>query len=283
MTNSKNRGVIMDLSLLGFLTVVLLTAVFMAVGPNSFFFDLICLMVTFILVIITYFANIVTGLIFNLLFFFAQLGYVFYVSMYGEGFSLGYIFWLIVPPVLCVLIYGITLLLREQIDENIQLRKSNTQLIALDRETNLRTLNMFDEDFSVLSMGTQDHPTHLNMMIIRIRYWDSLKSRLSNDQTKELIHLITEQVNTCYNDQNFKYIIDHSVPTWGVLTFYEVNELKVVRERLKEAFQKKASTSEALRNLKIELVISIANFDRKENKTSTDLLAAGIRELQYDV
>ncbi|WP_086347727.1 hypothetical protein [Candidatus Enterococcus clewellii] len=104
MINSKNRSVIMDLSLLGFLTVVLLTAVFMAVGPNTFFFNLICLMVTFILVIITYFINIVTGLIFNLLFFFAQLGYVFYISMYGDVFSLGYIFLVIVPPILCVLI-----------------------------------------------------------------------------------------------------------------------------------------------------------------------------------
>lgn len=283
MNNSKKRGVIMDLCLLGFLTVVLLTAIFMALGPNEFFFNLICLMVTFILVIITYFANIVTGLIFNLLFFFAQLVYVFYVSMYKDGFSLGYVFWLIVPPVLCLLIYGITLRLREQIAENIQLRRSNTRLTALDQETNLRTLNMFDEDFAVLSMGTQDHPTHLNMMVVRVRYWDSLKSRLTNDQTKELIHIVTEQVNTCFNDQNFKYIIDHSVPTWGVLTFHEMNELKVIRSRLKDDFQKKVTTSETLGNLKIELIIAIANYDREENKTSTDLLAAGIRELQYDV
>ncbi|MBL1225970.1 diguanylate cyclase [Enterococcus sp. BWR-S5] len=283
MNDSKKRGVIMDLCLLGFMTVVLLTAIFMAIGPLGFFFNLICLMVTFILVIITYFTSIVTGLIFNLLFFFAQLVYVFYVSMYKDGFSLGYVFWLIVPPVLCLLIYGITLRLREQIAENIQLRRSNTRLTALDQETNLRTLNMFDEDFSVLAMGTQDHPTQLNMMIIRIRYWDSLKSRLTNDQTKELIHMITEQVNTCYNDQNFKYIIDHSVPTWGVLTFHEMNELKVIRARLKEDLQKKVATSEILGSLKIELIISIANYDKEENKTSTDLLAAGIRELQYDV
>lgn len=283
MNNNQTRGVIMDLSLLGFLTIVLSTAIFMAVGSNSFFFNLICLMITFILILITYFTNIVTGLIFNLLFFFGQLVYVFYVSMYKDGFSLAYIFWLIVPPILCLLIYGITLQLREQIAENIQLKRNNTRLTALDQETKLRTLNMFDEDFSVLSMGTQDHPTHLNMMVIRIRYWDSLKSRLSNEQTKELIHLITEQVNFYYNDQNFKYIIDHSVPTWGILTFHELAELKIIRERLKENFQKKAASSDILGNVKIELVISVASYDREENKTSTDLLAAGIRELQYDV
>lgn len=283
MNDNNKRGVIMDLSLLGFMTVVLLTAIFMSVGPNTFFFNLICLMITFILVIITYFTNIVTGLIFNLLFFFGQLVYVFYVSMYKDGFTLGYAFWLIVPPVLCLLIYGITLQLREQIAENIRLKRNNTRLSALDQETNLRTLNMFDEDFAVLSMGTQDHPAHLNMMVIRVRYWDSLKSRLTNDQTKELIHLITEQVNTYFNEQNFKYIIDHSVPTWGILTFHEVNELKIIRARLKEDFQKKAAISEILGSVKIELVISISNYDKEENKTSTDLLAAGIKELQYDV
>lgn len=279
---TKNKGVIMDSCLLGFFVVVLMISIFMANSPLPFFFNLVCLMITLILVIITYFTNIVTGLIFNLLFFFGQLMYVFYVSIYHNGFSLGYVFWLIIPLILCLLIFGITLLVREQAEENSRLRKNNARLNALDQETNLRTLTMFDEDYTVLSHVSDEKLNVLSMMVIQIRYWDSMKSIISNQQIRALIHLITEQVNNCYDDANFKYIIDSNVPTWGILTFNSVEELKVVRSRLKEDFVEKKKSSELLRDIKIELVISISIHD-EETRSSTDMLAAGIRELQYDV
>ena len=283
MISSKNQRIIMDLSLLAFITVVLLTAIFMAIGPNSFFFNLICLMITFILVIITYFTNIVTGLIFNLLFFFGQLVYVFYVSVYKSGFTLAYVFWLIIPPVLCLLIFGITLHIQQLSQENVQLQSSNARLNALDQETKLRTLNMFDEDYSVLSKASEGSADSLKLMVIRIRYWEGLKSRLNDEQTKVMIHLITEQVNAYFSKENFKYIIDQHVPTWGILSFYELSEMRLIRIRIKEDFQDQLRVSNALAGVTIELVISITINEEGEEQTSTKLLADGVKELQYDV
>lgn len=283
MNRSQRQRIIMDLGLLGFITIVLLTSIFMALGPNTFFFNLICLMITFILVIITYFTNIVTGLIFNLLFFFGQLVYVFYVSVYKDGFSLGYIYWLIIPPVLCLLIFSITLHIKELTRENIQMQSNNARLNALDQETKLRTLNMFDEDYSVLIKASEGSAQGLKLMIIRIRYWEGLKSRLSTDQTKEVIHLITKQVNANYSKENFKYIIDHQIPTWGILTFYELSKMRVLRAKIKEEFQEQLRVSEILAGVTIELVISITANEEGEDRSSTTLLADGVKELQYDV
>ncbi|MGC6767639.1 diguanylate cyclase [Enterococcus sp. LJL128] len=283
MNKSNKQGILMDASLLGFVTVVLLTAIFMAVGPNNFFFNLICLMISLILVIITYFTNIITGLIFNLLFFFGQLVYVFYVSMYKDGFTLGFIYWLIVPPILCLLVYGVTIRIREQVAENVQLRRNNARLNALDQETNLRTLNMFDEDFCVLSKASKNAPAMLSLMVIRIRYWDSMKSMITNDQIKEMIGLISDEIKQNFGRENFKYIIDHSVPTWGILNFEEAAQLKTIRLLIKEGFQKKMKTTEVLTDIHAELIISIVSYEEGEMKTSTDLLSAAIKELQYDV
>ena len=281
-TTSQQRGIQLDIALLFFIVLMVVTTIFVSLGPNSFFFDLLCFLVTLLLIVITYFVNIVSGLIFDLLFIFAQLIYVIYQYVYQNQFSYAMIYWLIIPTLFCLTIHFITIRLRRIEKENLELRRSTTQVNALDVDTQLRTLNMFDDDFLVLSKAATHYHIPLNIMVIRVRYWEGLKSMMTVEQIQELVYAVSQTITDYYKADNFKYIIDHSTPTWGVLTFIETSELKIIRSTIKENFNSTVRVSPTLANLNLELVISTAEFT-DEMSSSTDLLAEGIRELQYDV
>lgn len=281
MTNKKS--LLIDASLLSFILLIFLTFVFVAVSPNAFFFDLICMIVTLLLVIVTYFTNIVTGLIFNLLFFFGQIVYILYQFLYQDSFQLSAIYWLIIPPILCLLIYLVTLYIREIVTANIELQKTNSRLNALDQDTHLRTLTMLDSDYQVVEAIAQRNKLSFHLSVMRIRHWDSLKPLLSPDQIKELIQVISDLLQESYGNDNFKYLIDQAIPTWGVLSTTTNSELRVIRGLMKEKFQEELNKSNYLRDLTVELIISITAYSAEDIHSSTDLLAAGIRELQYDV
>ena len=108
--------------------------------------DLSCLLISVILIIVTYFVGITAGLTFSLIFIFLQLTYVVYQYVYHDLFSYGSLFWLIMPPLYCLTIYAVTYQIRTIEEENIRLRKETSRLNALDAVTNLRTAKCTRKD-----------------------------------------------------------------------------------------------------------------------------------------
>ncbi|OTP41501.1 hypothetical protein A5797_002178 [Enterococcus faecalis] len=76
--NQKRVTLLLDLTLLVGIVLVVGTTIFMALGTNDFFVDLSCLLISVILIIVTYFVGITAGLTFSLIFIFLQLTYVVY-------------------------------------------------------------------------------------------------------------------------------------------------------------------------------------------------------------
>ena len=119
--NQKRVTLLLDLTLLVGIVLVVGTTIFMALGTNDFFMalgtndffvDLSCLLISVILIIVTYFVGITAGLTFSLIFIFLQLTYVVYQYVYHDLFSYGSLFWLIMPPLYCLTIYAVTYQIR---------------------------------------------------------------------------------------------------------------------------------------------------------------------------
>lgn len=281
--DKKYVSMLMDLTLLFFLTLVTVTVIFMGLGTNNFFSDFINLLITLILVVITFFTGIVSGLIFTLIFIFAQLGFVTYQYVFFEQFSYGSLFWLIVPPLYCLSIYLITYQIRILEKENEQLRQDSAQLNALDAKTHLRTLSLYEGDFPIFAELSRRFDTDLYAVVIRIRYWDSLKKLMSNEQQQELLELVTSVFQASADEYSSLYLVDQITPTWSSFVFSNNEALKVFRELLKERFLEELGKSAALNNLTIDLLVAQAKYDEAEMHSGADLLSEGVNGLQYDV
>lgn len=281
--DKKYVSIIMDLSLLFFITLVVATVIFIGLGVNDFFSDLVNLLITLILVVITFFTGIVPGMVFTLVFVFGQLAFVSYQYVFFEEFSYGSLFWLIVPPLYCLSIFLITYQVRLLEKENEQLRQDSAQLNTLDAETHLRTLSLYEGDFLMLTELSERFKADLYTVVIRVRYWDSLKKLMTDEQTKELLKLVTSVFQESMNNSNALYLVDQHLPTWSSLVFSDNEALRVLRELLKERFLEELEKSAKLNNLTIDLLVAQAKYDPNEMETGTDLLSDGVNSLQYDV
>lgn len=281
--SKRGIGILLDGALLGFMVIVVGTVVFLAANPSEFLVNLIYLMITFILVIITYFTSIIAGLIFNIIFIFGQVFYMAYGFFDKGSVNLWDAVWLFLPGFYCLTIYFVTDRLREIQDENVYLKKEMVRLSTLDTDTQLRTLNMFDADFTSLEKLPADYQVPLSLLVVRIRYWDTVKGLMNNLQIQKILQEVTKVLNNSFPDENFKYIIDRSNPTWGVMAFLPEAQMRLLEINLKEQFNQNVALVSELANLNIDLVVATSKYDAAETPNATDFLADGIRELQYDV
>lgn len=281
--NKSKVNIMMDLSLLLFITLIVITVIFIGFGTNPFFNDLASLLITSILMVITYFTGIVAGLTFSLLFSFIQLAYVSYQYVYHKEFSYGSIFWLFMPALLCLSIYLITTYIRLLELENKKLYHEKIRLRTLDERTQLRTVTMFEDDFTVLAGTAEAFGLPLNTCVIRVRYWDSLRSLMSETQVTELLQLLTKAIEESIEVKHFLYMVDTTIPTWSLLVFEAPDKLEAFKASVKQHFAEAQSHSEALNRLTIQLAVAQVSYDASVKMTGTDFLADGIHSLQYDV
>lgn len=281
--NKRYVSTIMDLSLLFFIGLVSITAIFVSLGNNGFFIDLVSLLITLILVIITYFTGIVPGLIFTMIFIFAQLVYVTYQYVFMNQFSYSSLFWLIIPPLYCLSIFLITYQVRLLEKENEKLKRNSVQYNALDAETQLRTLTLYESDFSMFVDMSERFDADLYTVVIRIRYWDSLKKLMTDEQTKELLGMVTALFKESSKQSVSLYMVNQVTPTWSSYTFSTNESLRIFRDLLKERFLEELEKSVTLKNLTIDLLIAQAKYDPNEIKSASEFLSEGLNGLQYDV
>ncbi|KMT39135.1 hypothetical protein [Melissococcus plutonius] len=283
MNTNHKLHLLKDLSLLFEVLLLIVVSIFMGTHVNPFFFNLICLLVTTLLILITYFAGLVPGLTFCVIFIFGQIGYVVYNYIYNDVFYYGSLFWQIMPLLYCLCIYLVTYQIKKAENLINELQINRDRFSVLDNETNLRTIRIYTDDFAFLSNVAIKIKHPLYIVIIQISYWDSVKRLINNEQLKLLLHLITNAIEASKAEAYIVYMIDHTNPTWASLTFANENQIKVFKELVKENFEEQLLYSEALAHLNIGLVISYYKYDSEEVKDAGDFLNLGINALQYDV
>ena len=279
----RRTTLLLDLTLLMGTFLIVGTTIFISLDTNDFFIDLTCLLISVLLIIITYFTGITAGLTFSLIFIFIQLTYVVYQYAYHNVFSYGLLFWLVMPPIYCLTIYAVTYQIRTIQEENIRLRKETTRLNTLDSVTNLRTAKMYEEGFDLFSEVSTRYNVPLYMAVIRVAYWESIRNLMNLEQKKELLQLVTAAISDTTDGRYLPYFIESEPPTWSLLIFREGEDPQSAKIHFKEDVQEKIVGSELLSNLTITLQVSYTKYDPAEFNNASEFLGEGINSLQYDV
>src|SRR5699024_1931006 len=120
-------------------------------------------------------------------------------------------------------------------------------------------------------------------MIIRIRYFQEMRSMISDSQLSDLLQLVSETIKGAMRTNDITYLLDRSNPTWGVLLFTNADGAGIAGKRIKENFDKALAASSNLSTLEVRLVVGVASWDSEKMKNPYDLMNAGIKETEYDV
>lgn len=272
-----------DIYLLLFLAVFSITAVLMTLTQNVLL-NAVYLGLTVILILLTYFFGLFVGLCANLLFIFGQALVMIYLNtIQHSSIPLLMFFWLLMPLLLSVTFYGMTL-------NQIKLQKSNAKLRAdimergaFDEETHLRTTVAYIQDAHVFIETNKRFQLPVSTVIIRIRYYNEIRKMMSNQQYRELLKLVSETITTTTRNNDIVYLLEQDNPTWAILLYSDQSGAKIAAARIKALFEKNLQDSVNLRNLEILMVVGIASWDSEKMQTPYEFMNAGIKETEYDV
>lgn len=274
-----------DLHLIFFLFWMAILALGMAATHTNYLMvNAIFLGVTVCLILFTYFWGLVTGLLLNLGFIFAQILIVIYATQVDNRiipWALAY--WLFVPLLLSMSFYGVTDYTRQLQTQNAKLRSDLIERGAFDEDTNLRTTVSYIEDTAVFTETNRRFDLPVTTMIVRIRYFSEMRNMVSDGQLRELLKLVSGTIKKAMRTNDITYLLDRQNPTWAVLLFTNADGASIAAGRIKTNFAKDLAANEALANLDIRLVVGVASWDPDKMKTPYDLMNAGIKETEYDV
>ncbi|MGL3994562.1 GGDEF domain-containing protein [Pediococcus acidilactici] len=272
-----------DVGLLAFLLMLAITAVLMVLSQNIIV-NIVYLIITVGILIITYFMGIIPSLLANMVFIAFQT-----VVMLYEYFGLNrevqwtLIFWLVIPMLASVALYSMA---RSQ----IALQKVNNELYAelvekgaFDQQTNLRTTVAYVEDAGVFIETSRRFDIPVTTLIIKIRYFNDLRRMMSERQLQLLLKVTSEVIKGSTRGNDITYLLDNNDPTWAVLLYSNAAGGRIVAQRTKDIFEKSIKKSPELADLAISMVIGVSEWDAEEMDNPYDLMNDGIKETQYDV
>ncbi|MBU7003473.1 GGDEF domain-containing protein [Pediococcus pentosaceus] len=280
--NSKDR-LYEDIGLLLLLLMLSITAVLMMLSQNIVV-NIIYLIITMGILIVTYFMGIIPSLLANMVFIAFQT-----VVMLYEYFGLNHeiqwslLFWLIMPLLISLTMYLST---RSQ----IALQKANSDLHAalvergaFDQQTNLRTMVAYVEDAGVFIETSRRFEIPVATLILKIRYFNDLRRMMSDRQLQLLLQIASEVIKSSTRDNDITYILENEDPTWAILLYTNSTGGRIAGQRAKDAFEKRIKKSPELVNLAISMVVGVSEWNAEEMSNPYDLMNDGIKETQYDV
>lgn len=282
--HALNHSVKADLYLMACVFVAGAMAVGMMLSGDAFTItNMLYLGATMLLLMCSYFFGIVLGMGMNLVFVFCQALYMVYVYLTAGNVDFIMVFWLFAPFFLNVTFYGMTQQLRTLQADNADLRDAMVEHGAFDEQTNLRTTVSFLEDSAVFIETSRRFDIPATVIVIRIRYYSDLESMLGTKRIHELIHVVSATLKRATRDNDITYILNNENPTWGVLVFADEAGAKIAADRIREHFAQELAKSDTMRDVDLTLKIGIHMWPGNEDEGPEEFMAAGIKELEYDV
>lgn len=284
MTNKhQNANLYIDVCWLLFLAAFAGTAILMALSGHLIL-NTIYLFCTIVLLLMTYFWGLLTGLVANFLFIAIQIIIVLYQYLAKtQDIPWPLMFWMVQPLMLSVILYFLTI---NQTYLQQQSRDLQTALIergAFDAQTNLRTRVAYQEDAQVFIETNRRFQLPVSTLIIKIRYYNDLRRMMTADQLTELLQLASSTIKKITRDNDITYLLDRDDPTWAILIYANTDGARVATSRIKEGFDKAFRDNPDLTNVALALVVGVATWDPETMKTPSDFMEAGLKETQYDV
>lgn len=285
MRRDTRESWLTDIYLIAFLGWVGALAMGMAATrPQLLMVNAVFLGVTVGLLLMTYFGGLITGLLGNLAFVFSQVLTAIYenrVHPHLVSWELGY--WLVLPLLLSLTLYGMTSHARKLQAQNAKLQSDLVERGAFDEDTNLRTTVSYIEDTAVFTETNRRFDLPVTTMIIRIRYFREMRSMVSDAQLKLLLQLVSQTVKGAMRTNDITYLLERNNPTWAVLLFTDPNGASIAANRIKANFAQALADEPDLANLDVRLVVGVASWDPDQMQSPYDLMNAGIKETEYDV
>ncbi|MDN2452734.1 GGDEF domain-containing protein [Lactobacillus sp. UCMA15818] len=282
---NNNNTLISDVYFLLTLMAFSIVAVYMGISHNFLMINIFYLGISLLLLVISYFVGLLPGLLGNLIFIFIQGSYMLYENLLqGEYVSFLMMFWLVMPLILSLVIYGMTDHQRKVQMENQQMKLRLSEDTVFDDLTNLRTMNAYQQDAEIFIGTHKRFSIPLSTGVITFRYDDQLLNMMSPENRIKLIKEISKIIVSSLRENDIIYNISGQggKPRWAILLFSKKDGINIAVARIKKNVEEQLVKYPELNKYDIQLRVGVAEYD--DSITSVKgFIATAVQEQEYDV
>lgn len=273
-----------DVAFIALMLLLFVCTVFVSLNPDNFFFNGSALLIVFVLMILTYFTSITTGLITNLILIFITSTY-FLLGVVTRGGTVytGFYFWMILSP-LTTIATGLIFRDTKKIEKDyLKIKQHMDEFSGIDPDTNLKNKQSYLSEISVFRGIASRYDLKVLLIICEFRYPREMKNLLGETLMEKLAIEISQASEKTFRQEDIPYLLSRDPYRWGILMLTKPNSEYIIKNRLREKFESLDMNSIAGKNApRLELRIGMA-YDSEKTESPFQLLEEAIDQMQYDV
>lgn len=282
--NGMKFSLAADVAFVFLLLLLFVCMLFVSLNPDYFLFNGVALLIAFMVMIVTYFTSITSGLIINIVLIFAFASYLLFgVLAKNTPIYSGSYFWIIMSPLLTT-VTGIIFRDTKIVEKNYrELKRHMNEFAGIDEQTNLKNKQSYLVEVTTFRGIARRYNLRLLLIVCEFRYAHELKNLLGKDSLEKLAVEISHTSENTFRKEDVPYLLSSEPYRWGMLMLTQPNSEQVIKNRMREKFESVDMVSIAGKHsFRLEMRIGAA-YDSEEIETPFQLLEEAIDQMQYDV
>lgn len=277
----KNRHVDIFFLLLIIEIFVITTLLILNIEEASFS-DYILYVLTFLVIIVSFYSNLITGLISSAFLVFGYGSYMLYQSMFYEqiGIENSY-FWIILFPLSAFISGRLSDSINDMQDKNLKFEKQLKDLVTIDEVTGLSNSKEFYNDLSEEMSRASRHEFDLVVMLAEIQYLEELKSIYGKYKINTIFKAISDLIEKVTRTEDKRYRIDEELFA-VIMPNTDVEGSQIVKERLKKELENIMMEDGKKKRYKFDIKIAILQYNKRITN-SLEFKELVQKELEYDI
>lgn len=284
MKNSK-INLLTDFSFIAFIFLFFGSVSFISMDTNFLNINIVLMSIVAMIMILTYFTNLLIGLSAVAIVIFFGISTMFYLGI-EKGFPIPNLlyFW-------CVMLPAFTVCTRylsknaSNLQRNVtELEKNIADLVTIDDITGLKNQKQFMSDTDAYMSIAKRYKLKLALMLVELRYQDDVERVVGKQNMNDVVIHISQALVHSVRSEDLLYIIDNKQISFAVLMITnDYDGIKIAVGRMKNRVAEINMDDIArFANVDLNMRIGYATLEN-DYPTTLDFLNAAKHELEYDV
>lgn len=284
MKNNKTN-LITDFSYIAFIFLLFITVAFISMDTSFFNVNIVILSAVSMVMILTYFTNLIVGLSASAVLIFVGIATVLYLGL-QKGFPIPNLlyFWCVMLPAYTICIGYLSKNSNKLQKQVIQLEKNIAELVTIDDTTGLKNQKQFMSDTDAYMHIATRYKMKLALMVAELRYQDDVERIVGKQNMRDIVIHVSQVLVQSMRNEDLVYIVDTERYCFAVLMMTnDYDGIHIAVERTKKRIAE-INMNDIVRfaNVDLNMRMGYATMEQ-EYETALDFLNAAKHELEFDV
>lgn len=279
----RNKNIQADIAFIVLLILLFVYFIFLIYQEEYLLDNFLIAAVVFIIVLITYFTNLTTGLIINTTLILTYVTYIIIQSITKGIVIRPYVyFWIVMSPALTTVLSVFTMSTASLQKQVTELNRKLVMVSTLNEKTKLKNLRSFENDANIYKNIAKRYNMDFGVLLIKFKHQRELERLSRKEGMQRVIMAVANVLRSGLRAEDELYQLEDDEILFGVLMLTKKEGVNSIKDRLKENIAN-IDTNDILNTKKLVLDMSLGiAFDDGE-KSVLQLLDEAKDVMQYDV